>query len=144
MSRPDVPERLRALIADRDGRRCSYCHLSQIGQAATFHIDHIWPWSRGGPTDVANLAFQCTGCSLHNSDKVEMVDPVTGPLTPLFHPLLQLWSDHFAIDREGVCHGQTAVGRATVIALAMNEDAPRIARRMQLAAGLLSASEDPT
>ena len=142
MSRPDIPPSLRRLIAERDGWRCSYCRLSQIGQAATFHIDHIWPWSRGGPTAVDNLAFQCTGCGLHKSDRVELADPLTGRPTPLFHPLNQIWAEHFAISPDGVCHGLTAVGRATVAALAMNEHAPRAARRIQISSGLLTIAEE--
>ena len=142
MSRPDISPRLRRAVADRDGWRCCYCHLSQIGQAATFHLDHVWPWSRGGPTTAENLAFQCTGCGLHMSDRVELADPLTGELAPLFHPLRQTWADHFAISPDGVCHGLTPVGRATVIALGMNEHAPQVARRMQIASGLLAATED--
>jgi hypothetical protein len=46
---------------------------------------------------------------------------VTGELTRLFHPRRDVWSDHFAwVGHELV--GLTAIGRTTVIVLAMNAD----------------------
>jgi hypothetical protein len=32
---------LRMLVIQRSGNRCEYCGISQIGQVATFHIDHV-------------------------------------------------------------------------------------------------------
>lgn len=38
-----IPDDLRQLVIKRAQSRCEYCGLSQHGQAATFHIDHIVP-----------------------------------------------------------------------------------------------------
>ena len=44
----EVADRLRRVVVNRAGNRCEYCRLSQEGQEATFHIDHISPrGSRG-------------------------------------------------------------------------------------------------
>ena len=37
---------------------------SQLGQVATFHIDHIVPVVADGETTSANLALACVSCSL--------------------------------------------------------------------------------
>ena len=47
----DVADRLRRLVVDRAGNRCEYCRLSQEGQEASFHIDHITPRAWGGSTE---------------------------------------------------------------------------------------------
>jgi hypothetical protein len=131
---------LRDAVFERDGGRCQYCHLAQIGHGATFHIDHIVPRSKAGPTVLANLALQCPNCSLHKSDKVEGADPETGRVVALFHPLGQAWEDHFDMLTTGECRGLTVVGRATIDALAMNETIPRFARACQLALGIMKVS----
>ena len=43
-----IPDELRQHVIDRAQNRCEYCGLSQLGQAATFHVDHIFPVSAGG------------------------------------------------------------------------------------------------
>lgn len=137
MSRSSIPPELRAAVFARDGGRCTWCRISQLGHGATFHVDHIRPRSRGGATSIDNLALQCPSCSLHKSDKVEARDPITGELVALFHPLTQAWHDHFRLDQDGACSGLTSVGRASVEALAMNLPIPRFARACQIALGLI-------
>jgi hypothetical protein len=131
---------LRKLVFLRDQGRCRYCRLAQFGQGAVFHINHVTPRSRGGATAESNLVLQCPWCSLHKSNNLTGVDPVTGESTPLFHPLQQNWNDHFKMTSAGVCEGRTPTGRATVPALAMNETLPQIARSIQIQLKLLSLS----
>lgn len=114
-----IPARLRRFIGRRADQRCEYCGLSQQGQEATFHIDHIRPQSDGGPTTADNLALACVSCSLRKEARRSAVDPATGRTVPLFHPRRQLWAKHFRWD--GILpRGLTATGRATVAALQMN------------------------
>jgi hypothetical protein len=127
-------------VLERDGGRCRYCRLAQLGHGATFHIDHLVPRSKGGPTTLANLALQFPNCSLHKSDKLRGADPQTGQAVPLFHPLEQAWEDHFNTLPGGECRGLTAIARATIDALGMNETIPRLARACQLALGIMSVS----
>ena len=36
-----IPVALRKGVIDRANNRCEYCQISQVGQVATFHIDHV-------------------------------------------------------------------------------------------------------
>jgi hypothetical protein len=93
---PAIPASLRRTVIQRANNRCEYCQLSQEGQIATFHIDHITPVVAGGPTTEANLALACVACSLHKAAKETVQDPLTGEWLAMFHPRQQLWQDHFA------------------------------------------------
>lgn len=138
MSRSSIPRVLRDAVFERDRGRCTYCGLAQLGHGATFHIDHVVPHSKGGPTSLDNLALQCPSCSLHKSDKITAVDPETGFETKLFHPLQESWESHFRMEADGTLTGLTPVGRGTIAALGMNAGIPRFARGCQIALGLLS------
>lgn len=48
---------LRRWVIQRANNRCEYCGISQIGQVATFHIDHVIPVIAGGETTAENLAL---------------------------------------------------------------------------------------
>jgi hypothetical protein len=115
----NVPERLRRLVVNRAAGRCEYCGLSQEGQEATFHIDHVLPLSAGGATAETNLALACVSCSLRKESRRSAVDPSGGRRVPLFHPRRQRWLDHFRWDGATVAP-LTATGRATIVALQMN------------------------
>jgi hypothetical protein len=53
----DISPGLHAEIVLRAGNRCEYCRLSQLGQEAAFHIDHVIPRAAGGPTVADNSRF---------------------------------------------------------------------------------------
>jgi hypothetical protein len=38
-----IPASLRRFVIQRADNRCEYCGISQVGQVATFRIDHIIP-----------------------------------------------------------------------------------------------------
>ena len=99
-------------------------------------IDHITPRSRGGVTLFDNLCFACHRCNLFKRAVTELTDPVTGIVTPLFHPRHQAWAEHFRWDETGLLVvGRTAVGRVTVIALQLNNDTIVNARRNWIGVG---------
>lgn len=103
----------------RAGNRCEYCRLSQLGQEAVFHMDHVVPRAADGPTTSDNLALACVSCSLRKWAKQSAPDPDSSEEVPLFNPRSQVWADHFRWDDERVVP-LTSTGRATVAALAMN------------------------
>lgn len=115
----NVPARLRRLVVGRCSNRCEYCHLSQVGQEATFYIDHFNPLARGGRTVTGNLALACVSCSLRKAARVTAVDPQTGAESPIFNPRQDNWSEHFYWDGLRLV-GLTSAGRATVQALDLN------------------------
>jgi hypothetical protein len=64
-------ERFRVL--ERDGFRCVYCGKSAVDGAclsAAFHIDHVYPHSRGGGDEEVNLVTACLDCNLGKGDRV--------------------------------------------------------------------------
>jgi hypothetical protein len=137
VSRSSIPKSLREAIFARDGGRCRYCRLAQFGSGATFHVDHVVPRSKGGATALDNLVLQCPSCSLRKADKMSAIDPESGDRVTLFHPLRDAWADHFEFDVDARCIGRTPVGRATIVALGMNDPIPRVARACQVMLGLL-------
>ena len=114
-----VPARLRRLVTRRAAGRCEYCGLAQVGQEATFHIDHIIPTNAGGETTANNLALACVSCSLRKQARRAARDPQTGRQVLLFQPRRQRWKDHFRWEGVRVI-GLTARGRATISALRLN------------------------
>jgi hypothetical protein len=107
------------LVENRAEGRCEYCRIHQGLQGAQFHLEHVVPLSRGGATDLDNLAWACPGCNLRKSDRVEAVDPETGIATSLFHPRLHAWNEHFGWDDYEIV-GLSQQGRGTISALDLN------------------------
>lgn len=91
----DIPAHLRRGVIKRAKGRCEYCGLSQDGQEATFHIDHVIPRADGGQTSAQNLALACVSCSLRKAARRTSADPQTGEDVPLFHPRQDAWTQHF-------------------------------------------------
>jgi HNH endonuclease len=114
-----VPVFLRRLVIQRAEDRCEYCGISQLGQVATFHIDHIIPSVAGGETTAENLALACVSCSLRKGARQDLEDPATGESVAFFNPRQQKWLEHFAWNGVEIV-GVTATGRAVVQALELN------------------------
>jgi hypothetical protein len=114
-----IPAELRRLVVHRAAGRCEYCQLSQEGQEATFHIDHVVPVTAGGLTVAENLALACVSCSLRKAARQTAPDLHSGEEVALYNPRHDNWHEHF--QWEGVSLvGLTPHGRATIAALAMN------------------------
>lgn len=73
----------------------------------------------GGQTISDNLGLCCTVCNRFKGSDIASIDFQTGRLTPLFHPRIDRWNDHYEL-RNGEILGLTAAGRATVRLLQMN------------------------
>ncbi|MCB9798028.1 MAG: HNH endonuclease, partial [Alphaproteobacteria bacterium] len=114
-----IPLRLRDAVVARADNRCEYCRLSQLGQEATFHVDHVRPRAAGGGTTLDNLALACVSCSLRKGARTQVIGLESGEQIPLFSPRTQAWAEHFSWDGPRVV-ALTATGRATVAALALN------------------------
>jgi len=110
--------------------RCEYCGLSQLGQAATFHLDHVVPVAAGGMAVLDNLALACIHCSLRKGARVMVLDPKTRRSVRLFHPRQQQWNLHFRWSGNELT-GITATVRATIDALALNSPEHQIIRSFE-------------
>jgi len=114
-----MPAESRRLVVQRAAGCCEYCQLSQAGQEATFHIDHVVPVMAGGQTVAENLALTCVSCSLRKAARQTALDPHSGEEVALYNPHHDNWHEHF--QWEGVSLvGLTPHGRATIAALAMH------------------------
>ena len=117
-----MDEALRHVVRERAGHRCEYCQLPQAyAPVVRFHIEHIRARQHGGDDDPANLALACPHCNRFKGPNLTSVDPETATVVPLFHPRLDAWDAHFAVD-DIVIVGRTPIGRATVRLLRMNTD----------------------
>lgn len=99
-------------------------------------VDHITAQAQGGGTIFENLCFACRRCNGFKGSLTYAQDPLTGERVGLFHPRQQLWADHFQWDETGVLLiGLTSVGRATIVALNMNNSVIMDARRRWVSVG---------
>lgn len=115
-----IPAWMNRLVRRRSGDACEYCRLPQWCEDAAFHIDHIEPRKKGGKTLPENLALAWVKCSLKKAARTHARDPQSNSAAPLFHPRVDVWTDHFHWTRTWKLIGLTATGRATVIALGLN------------------------
>ncbi len=121
MSESHVRLAIRRRVKARAGQLCEYCRAPDAYSPASFCSEHILPLSRGGSSNFDNLAFACSGCNAHKSDRVAAQDPLSGHTTRLFHPRLDRWSEHFMWSSNYLqVVGRTDVGRATITCLKLN------------------------
>ncbi|MGJ3253797.1 MAG: HNH endonuclease [Elainellaceae cyanobacterium] len=118
-----LTEAIRHQVGQRAQGLCEYCHCSEAWQYVAFTVDHIIPLDEGGSNELNNLALACFHCNRRKSNQVSARDEQSGQEVSLFNPRLSLWKDHFigSADRLSIV-GLTAIGRATVSALALNRD----------------------
>jgi hypothetical protein len=113
---------LREFVRSRAGGLCEYCRISERFTLAEHQLDHVVAMKHGGRTVAGNLALACAVCNRFKGSDIASIDPQTGELTPLFHPRVDLWEDHYEF-RDGEILGLTVWGRATVFLLRMNRPA---------------------
>jgi hypothetical protein len=116
---PDVETALRELVRLRAAGLCEYCRISERFTLAEHEIDHVIAVKHGGQTVVGNLALCCAVCNRFKGSDIASIDSTTGQLTPLFHPRLDRWDDHYEY-RNGEILVLSAAGRVTVRLLRMN------------------------
>ncbi len=121
---------LQQQVAERAANRCEYCRMHQSLQGASFHVEHIIPRSRGGVSELDNLAWACPGCNLRKSDRTEATDPSLGNTVALFHPRSHDWATHFEWDEYSLV-GRTPIGRATIVTLDMNHSRRILIRKAE-------------
>ncbi len=118
-----VNHAVRQQIRERAGFVCEYCHSPERLSANRFTVEHLMPRSLGGSDDLINLALACRRCNERRSNFLVGVDPKTKERESLFNPRIQAWNDHFVwLDRGAVIGGISAVGRATIARLDLNDD----------------------
>jgi 5-methylcytosine-specific restriction endonuclease McrA len=100
---------------------CEYCQMLYDFSPDTFEIEHIISLFEGGSNELANLAFCCGGCNSHKHFKINATDLLTNQIVPLFHPRLDIWTQHFQWQENfSIIEGISPKGRVTVELLKLN------------------------
>lgn len=111
--------------------------ITEVVSGIPLTVEHILPKALGGIDDDENLWLSCRSCNERKGSVAEAIDPDTGALVPLFNPRTQNWNAHFVWQENGIwLSGKTAIGRATVEALALNHELRVRARSIWVRAGL--------
>lgn len=131
----DIGPDLRQLVSERAGNRCEYCRLPEAFALHRHEPDHIVARQHGGDSGSDNLAWACFRCNRHKGPNVGSFDPLTGQLTPLYHPRTQSWADHFDF-QAGRIEPLTPEGRVTVNLLRLNQPERVSERRLLFEAGV--------
>jgi hypothetical protein len=66
VNRAAIPQGLRDFVFDRDGHACVRCRTTD-----DLTLDHIHPWSLGGPDTADNLRVLCRSCNSSKGDRVQ-------------------------------------------------------------------------
>lgn len=126
-----IPESQRQEVILRAGGTCEYCGLPQAASPYTHHVDHILADVHGWPTTLENLALACATCNERKGPNLASRDPETDLPAFLYSPRRDQWEEHFRLTADGLIHGETPSGRATVNLLRFNEPR-RVAIRLAL------------
>lgn len=136
MSRSRIPVEVRERVRHVAADRCGYCLSSQELVLGRLQLDHIIPIAKGGTDDEDNLWLACSLCNSYKGIQTTGVDPLTNAIVSLFNPRQQTWSGHFHWSDDGAqIDGLTPCGRATVIALQLNNVLAVTVRRGWIQAG---------
>lgn len=131
-----VSEVVRRRVRLAAGDRCGYCQSAQRYVFGLLEVEHLVPQAHGGTDDEENLWLACRLCNGFKGTRTVASDPLTGRLVRLFNPRKQRWPRHFVWNTDGTrIGGRTACGRATVIALQLNNVIAVTVRREWVAAG---------
>lgn len=127
---------LREQLLEADNRHCAYCYTTEANTGHPMTVDHIVPQAQSDETTFENLCFACRRCNEFKGSTINAQDPLTGQTVALFHPRQQIWAGHFQWDASGsTLIGLTASGRATIIALNMNNPVIVDVRRRWVSVG---------
>ena len=129
-----VPPALRREVRERAKGCCEYCLLPEERAFFPHEPDHIIATKHGGQSTADNLALACFDCNRFKGSDLSSMDPVSGELTALFNPRTQNWNEHFEWDFEKIV-GKTSCGRATVLALKLNNEIILPVRKKWILAG---------
>ncbi|WP_423225624.1 HNH endonuclease [Candidatus Amarolinea aalborgensis] len=136
MSQTKIPEIVRVRVRTSAENRCGYCQSRQRYVLGLLEIEHIIPKAKGGTDAEENLWLACRLCNNAKGTQTHARDPVTKRVVRLFDPRRQIWSRHFTWSEDGtIIIGKTVCGRATVVALQLNQLIAVTVRRQWVAAG---------
>ena len=135
-SRTRISALTRGQVARDANHRCCYCRAPEV-IGIPMVMEHIIPLAAGGSSNIANLCLACYRCNEFKGARMDVPDPLSGEIVRLFHPRTQKWVEHFAWSKDSLrVIGETACGRATIVALRLNSDRLVQARKLWKLIGL--------
>ena len=135
-----MDESLAREVRRRAGYACEYCRVPQACYPTVpFPIDHVIARSMT-ERPFSHLALSCLHCNAHKGPNIAGIDPVSRRLTALFNPRRHKWARHFRW-AGAIIAGRTAIGRTTVVVLAMNDGEAVNVREMLLNEGRLQSAD---
>jgi HNH endonuclease len=138
-----ISEQVRIQVRSQAKNQCGYCRSLQKYVLGVLEIEHIIPKAAGGSDNEENLWLACRLCNVYKGAKTHAIDPVTNRKVKLFNPRQQKWSRHFAwTDNHTHIIGLTVCGRATVLALQLNNTYAVTVRQAWVSAGWHPPTED--
>lgn len=136
VERAHIPSHIRQQVEHDSRNRCGYCLTQRLFTAKLLHIEHIIPIAAGGGSAIDNLWLACDLCNSAKGIRTHAVDPISRLTVPLFNPRQQNWIEHFAWSANGTrILGLTPTGRATIVALKLNNAYLLEARKWWVKAG---------
>lgn len=119
----EISEEIRLKIYKTAQNRCGYCPSHQRYVMSKLEIEHIFPKALGGADEEENLWLACALCNRYKGMQIEGYDNETQAYVSLFNPRKQIWTEHFFWSKDKTqIVGLTAIGRATVKALRLNNE----------------------
>lgn len=116
-----VPSKVKKEVAKRAKHLCEYCKCPKAFAPGPFDTEHIIPVSKGGTSELTNLAYSCNGCNGQKYNKIAANDPVSNQSISLFNPRKDKWLEHFIWSNDSLLIiGITAKGRAAIKLLQLN------------------------
>ena len=123
MGKKSVSAVIRRKVIFRADGFCEYCRSNSKFAESPYDVEHILPKSKGGKSELENLALACHGCNLFKAAKTEFFDSVSDKNVRLFNPRTDVWHNHFGWTSDfSEIIGLTAIGRATIEALDLNRE----------------------
>lgn len=131
-----ISTKLRLRVAAQARGRCGYCQTQEIVSGIPLTLEHLIPTARGGQDVEENLWLSCRLCNERKAILTHALDAETSTTVPLYNPRAQTWSEHFTWDETRArIVGLTAIGRATLNALGLNDELRVRARALWVKAG---------
>jgi HNH endonuclease len=131
-----ISEQVRARVRASAQDKCGYCQSLQKYVLGILEIEHIIPKAAGGSDEEENLWLACRLCNSYKGVQTKGQDPESDRNVQLFNPRLQKWTRHFTWVNNGThIEGITACGRATVIAMQLNNPYAVTVRQAWISAG---------
>jgi HNH endonuclease len=140
MSKTYIPTSLRRMIFDQADRCCEYCLQPEIFAFCPHEIDHVIAEKHEGLTIAENLALACKLCNTFKGSDIASIDPLTGEITALYNPRMDVWREHFRLE-DAVFIPLTAKARTTVRLLQINRSDRVTERQLWIPSGLLRVME---